>query len=219
MRPIRITMPVLTNDADGICTSQSPVGAGALTLNGVLVSGGVASTTNATAQPVSITSSGNDSGVTFTVVGIGPDGHTVTEAGITGPNTTTVTTTYAYKQVNSVSISGAATGNITVGWEATSGMTTPTIPLDVNQNPFNVTLQFDLRAGTMTVDAEYTLDNPWSTTNGLDVDGVWTVVTGLDDKTADAVSNFAFPVTAVRFRQTVGSATGAAQCTVIQTGL
>ena len=64
MRNLVYTFASLTDDDNGICASQAKVGAGALTLNGALVSGGVASWTDA--QIVTVTSAGNDSGITFT---------------------------------------------------------------------------------------------------------------------------------------------------------
>ena len=67
--------PIVLNGAAGvasansICTSQTPSGAGALTLDGSTVSGGVANL--GSMAYVYITSAGNDSGRTFSVSGYG----------------------------------------------------------------------------------------------------------------------------------------------------
>ena len=68
MQPIvKIVGPLAAADADGICASQTPLAAGALTINGALATGGVA--TIAVPARITITSAGNDSTNTFVVVG------------------------------------------------------------------------------------------------------------------------------------------------------
>lgn len=61
-----------------------------------------------------ITSSGNESGVTYTVTGRDEYGVTVVE-NITGPNATTVQGNKAFKSITSVSASGASAGNVSLG--------------------------------------------------------------------------------------------------------
>lgn len=65
----------------------------------------------------SITSSGNDSGITFTVQGTDYQNKAQTET-ITGPNTTTVNGSSYFKVVASVSASNTGTGSISIGWVA-----------------------------------------------------------------------------------------------------
>ena len=65
MQPISVTVgPLDAADDNGIAQSQTTAGAADLTLNGALVSGGVA--TFDSPRQVIITSAGNDTGVTFT---------------------------------------------------------------------------------------------------------------------------------------------------------
>ena len=99
-------------DRDGICTASTPSASGSMTLNGALVSNFVAHLPSQ--RKVLIYSSGNDSGVTFTVTGKNGVGASISET-ITGPNTTTVYTTKTFLTVTSVLISGAGTGSIEVG--------------------------------------------------------------------------------------------------------
>lgn len=149
MRPIVVTVgPLATADTDGISASQRHGGAfgfalnGALTsgfsatniaqtqavasattltLNGTLVSGGVATLGDLPGKYVTITSSGNDSGITFTVAGInyGPQGqYAVTEV-VTGSNASIVSTTKRFYQVTSITTSAAAAANVSAGTNGT----------------------------------------------------------------------------------------------------
>ena len=80
-----------------------------------------------------------------------------------------------------------------------------------------MSLFHNLTAGTMTVSAQYTMDEVQGVyASGFSNSADWRGVDGLSAVTADAVSNLAYPVTAVRFIQSVGSATGTARQTVIQ---
>ena len=105
----------LTNTVDGTAASGSFVlpGVGATgTVSGAL--GGVAGT-----GKVCIGSTGNDTGITFTIIGTDIFGNTQTENAITGPNAaanTDVQSTLLYKTITSVVASGALTGAITVGY-------------------------------------------------------------------------------------------------------
>ncbi len=125
-------------DTNGICASQTTSAAANLTLNGALcitvngnsiyapALGSVLAITadGAWARKIGITSSGNDSGITFTVTGTDVDGKALSET-ITGPNAGTVYTTNStaanFKSVTKIATSGATTGNITVGTAAVAG--------------------------------------------------------------------------------------------------
>lgn len=214
MRPVLIDFGVLTNDPNGICEDQTTAGAGSLTLDGALVSDGVA--TAAHAQIVVVEGAGDNSGIDFTITGTDANSNAVSET-IDGANNGKAKTTKHFLTVTGVSADGAVTGNVEVGWEAADGAVSQSIPMDVKQTPFNTSLFFDLTAGTMTVSAQYTEYGPFdSYTNSFDHDATWREATGLSGETADKVTNVAFPVQAIRFLQSVGSATGAATCRVIQ---
>lgn len=114
-----------TFDADSIAQSQTPGGAGALTLNGALVSGGVAYLPSPPApQRVYVTSAGDDSGVTFTVVGTiyTLNGPIAVSEVVTGADTSTVATSLLFSTVSSVTISGAAAAAVTVGHSGAATM-------------------------------------------------------------------------------------------------
>ena len=105
----------LTNTVDGTAASGSFVmpGVGATgTVSGAL--GGVAG-----AAKVCIGSTGNDTGITFTIIGTDLFGNVQTEGAITGPNAaanTDVQSTLLYRTITSVVASGTLTGNITIGY-------------------------------------------------------------------------------------------------------
>jgi hypothetical protein len=103
--------------ANNICASQSPGGAGNLTINGALATGGVAYLGQPT--QVYITSAGNDSSRTFTVYGTSySDGGTGIYAQVetvTGANASVVQTNSKFFTVTRVAISGASAAAVTVG--------------------------------------------------------------------------------------------------------
>jgi len=89
-----------------------------------------------------------------------------------------------------------------------TGATAP-IPMDVNQNPFNVGMGVVVSAtGTYTV--EHTFDDIWDTT----VTPTWYPNTGLTAQTANKDGNYAFPVSAIRLNAAAN--TGSITLTVIQ---
>ena len=74
------------------------------------------------AQTVTVTSSANNSGITFTVVGKDADGAAQTSAATTGPNADTVNIAGTWTEVTSITASGAITTQIEAG--VTGGATT-----------------------------------------------------------------------------------------------
>jgi hypothetical protein len=112
MRPITVTVgPLVAASANAICLSQTP-SAGALTLNGALASGGVA--TLDTARRVRITCTGNESAKTFTITGTSWSGGSQSEI-LAGANASTSQSVLDYKTVTSITISATAANALTVG--------------------------------------------------------------------------------------------------------
>jgi len=149
MRPIQIvTTSFPTADDDYLATSQSLAGAGFLTL--------VASTITPP-RFVTITSAGDDSGITFTIVGVGPNGETQTET-ITGPDTDVVTSTKTFAFVESIFASGATDDDVEAG-VAQSGYS-QWIPLDIYV-PNQVTTISATVSGTIDYSIQYTNEDPF----------------------------------------------------------
>lgn len=110
-RPGTFTLTPVAADADGVCQSQTPVGAGNLTINGALATAGVATFS----QParVSITTTIDDSARTFTITGTDRFGNALVEA-VTGPTTTTNSTSN-FATITQIAVDAATAGAITVG--------------------------------------------------------------------------------------------------------
>lgn len=216
MRPQVITTSVLTNDADGIAQAQQTPGAQDLTLNGVLVSGGVA--TAAMAQKVVLDSAGNLSGVNFTITGTNADGAAISEVKA-GPNTTPTTSVKYYKTVSSIAVSGAVGTNVTAGWRVDDGFCTQSVPVNWRQVPFNLTITAQLVAGTGTFGAQWTADGPQdSYTESFSTTAAWFDATGLDkdSNTATGTSTLSNHVRGVRGIATVGDASTVIKYTILQ---
>lgn len=103
-----------TVNANGIALSQTP--SGALTLNGSLATAGVA--TLPAQQPITITSAGNDSGITFKITGTDYGGSAVSES-LAGANVGVATSALQYSAVTSIVASGATAAAVTAGTAVT----------------------------------------------------------------------------------------------------
>ena len=211
MQPIVKTVgPLATASANSIALSQTPAGAGALTINGALASGGVA--TIAVPARITIASVSNDSGKTFIVVGTDHSGNSITET-ITGPNATSVTSVLTYRTVNSVTISAAAAGAITVG-NSQSG-SSPSIALDPWAFP-QVAIQCSV-TGTVNYTVQQTLDNPNDPVNPIARTSMQWVDhpdTNLVAATATKQGNYGYAP--LFMRVVINSGSGSVRMTVIQ---
>ena len=74
------------------------------------------------AQTVTLTSSANNSGITFVVVGKDANGDSATSAATTGPNSGNVSVAGTWTEITSITASGSITTDISAG--ITSGATT-----------------------------------------------------------------------------------------------
>ncbi len=74
------------------------------------------------AQTITLTSSANNSGITFVVVGKDANGDAATSAATTGPNSGNVSVAGTWTEVTSITASGSITTDISAG--ITSGATT-----------------------------------------------------------------------------------------------
>lgn len=113
-RPVTLSYTLIDpSDTDCIAEAQQLVGAGNLTIDGVLASSGSVSFTGGGYQ-IAITSAGNLSALTFTVTGTDGEGRSISDA-IAGPNSNTVETTKYFKTVTQIAVDGAVGTNVTVG--------------------------------------------------------------------------------------------------------
>lgn len=192
-------------DADGVCASQSP-GAGAIVLNGALVSGGVATFNEA--QLVRLTSAGNDSGITFTFIGTDADGNAQSQT-VAGTSASNSDTTKYFKTITSITKSGATAGAIVVGNLIAS--VSKTLWLDTSINPFNVSLNAELVSGTATFGAEIT----YGDNNAYP--SLWVAHATIAAKTATFAGTQTNPIPAIRLALTASSS-GVVRLRAIQAG-
>lgn len=205
MRPARIYMLPRALDADGIATAQTLAGAEAVSLDGALVVDGVAvihqtGTDSAGrayslhGQVVTVASVGNDSGITFTIVGKDQDRQDRTYV-LTGANAGTATATGYWSEVSSVTSSGATAADITVG--ITTASSSPTVVLD-HYSASGIALGVIL-GGTATYTVQHTFQDTsaqvWKDGYSWDaLDGTWINHDSADlvAATATADGNYAF---------------------------
>lgn len=134
MQPQRYSYAFLASDFDGVALAQTPGGAGNLTLNGTMVSGGVATFTYA--RFIGIDCAADETDRTFTVYGTDWRGVSISEA-ITGADQNVAVGTTYFKTVTRIATTGAGSGNVTAG-PSFKGAWQP-VPLDTWANPFHVT--------------------------------------------------------------------------------
>lgn len=179
MQPITVTVgPLDAADDNGIAISQTTLGPANLTLNGALVTGGVAILD--APRRVIITSAGNDSGITFTVTGTTYGGHTVSEI-VNGASGGAATTTVDFATVTRIrasgatSISGVIAGTNGVAgsrWVRLDGWAFPQTAIQCNAS------------GTVNYTVQVCLDDPNSPTDPVSIPNM----TWLNTNDSDAVS-------------------------------
>lgn len=152
--PQVVTKSLVAASANNIALSQSPGGAGALTLNGATVTGGIAILD--TARRVLITSGGNDSGKIFTISGFPDDNmNTPISETLAGGNAAAVQSQRDYKRISSIKISAASAGTVIVGTDTVGS--SPWQSVNYNFGPSNVAFGCVV-TGTVNYTIEYTYD-------------------------------------------------------------
>lgn len=204
--PVILSVTATALDADGIAVAQAVAGPGDLNLNGTVGTGAICGA--GIGQIVTVTSAGDDTGITFTIYGTNPTGNAISQT-ITGVSAGAASTTIPFRSVSRVAASGAAAGNVEVGFTAV-GYSRWTC-LNRELMDFLVGIGVAV-SGTVDYDMEVTYDDP----NVTAVPTVF-VPTALDGKTAAAEGSIAVPVFATRLKLNSGS--GTATATVIQGGI
>lgn len=206
---IQTTLAYAAASATNIATSQSP-GAGAITLNGSTVTGGIAVLD--AARRILLTSGTSDTGITFTVRGTNSAGNPLVET-ITG-GATTASTTQDFKTVSSVTHSGSVAGTLTIG---TSGVgSSPWFMIDRDSNSINLGIGVAV-TGTISFTVEYTYDDPNAPYTGT-FPTVFSL-SALSAKTSNTDSSIAFPIFAIRLTQNSFTTTATAKMIVVQSVL
>ncbi len=198
-------------DPNGIVEAIATPDAGAMTLDGAYVSGGVA--TLDYARQLAIASDGADSDKTFTVVGTDADGYALTEV-ITGPASTTVESAGYFKTVSSITLSAQAAGTITIG--TVDEACTQTIPIRWRSENA-ATINVDV-TGTIDFTVQQTFDDvqrPGLPARSAHQNSQWLSITALTTKSADTTATSTVSASAIRLLVNSHSSGGELQMTVI----
>jgi len=111
-----ITIDLDDVDPNGVFEDQTLGGAGNFSLDGAGVSGGVWTSPDGIAKQIGFESTGNISGVTFTVTGFADEaGHLAITEALAGPNNSTVETSNYFYSITSIAASGAVGTNTEAG--------------------------------------------------------------------------------------------------------
>ena len=208
MRPVILSRTLVAGAVGAIAASQTLGGAGALTINGSLASGGVA--TMAAQQNIGISSTGNYSATTFKISGTDSQGRSISES-LAGPNNGTATSVLNYLTVTSITSSTALATAVTVD---TLGVgASQEVPVDRYLNPGNVSVAVEV-TGTINYTVQWTMDDVYAGAPGPFTwfPGQTNVVAASTTQAASIVS----PVSAVRLL--TNSGTGTAKLIVQQSG-
>lgn len=155
MRTVSISKSLAAGVVNGIAQGQSAAAAGNLTLNGTLVTGGVANL--GSQRRVVITSAGNDAGKTATIIGANGTGTPRSEI-ITLGSAAAVVSVNDFLTVGTIAVSGSIASTVTVGTNGTGS--TDWIMPSFHLTPFDVTLDTQV-SGAVTYTIEGTQDNYW----------------------------------------------------------
>lgn len=212
--PVRYIKTLATADPNGIAESQTPLAAGALDLDGILVTAGVADL--GSGRRVLFTFAGADAARSFTVVGTNDAGNVIQEVVVGANSPSTSTSLLDFKTVTSVTIDDASAGAIEVG---TSGVgATPWFNFNYQIATPGLSIAVVV-TGTVNYSVQYTYDDFWSPVRGGEATPIptaWTdsVLTG---ETANGDTVIEAPITG--WRVLINSGTGAVSVTGIQAGI
>ncbi len=192
IKPKRISFTPHAPDDNGICEAQQIAQAGALTLDGADVSGGVASFAAAgdyerVGYQIGIYSAGNLAGVNFTVTGTDANGDALSET-IAGPNNGTAETAGYFRTVTGVSADATVGTDVIVG--TVDEFATATLPVDLYCSQTTIAVNI---GGTIDFTVQEAFERPTAgeTPN-------WINITALATKTADTASTVTDSIGAVR---------------------
>ena len=196
MQPIIVTVgPLASANDEAIAASQNPAGAGYLTLTASPV-------VLDTPRRVIITSAGNDTSFTFTIVGTTFSGQAATEV-VTGANAGIASSVLDFKTVTSIYVSGNA-GSLKVG---TNGVAASRwVRLD-SWADAQTAIQCNA-SGTVNYTVQVTMDDPNDPISPVAVtDVTWLNTSDLDAVTAigDVFTNFDWTPTYTRILLNSGS--------------
>ena len=216
-RPVVTTVTLASAVANGICQVQSLAAAGPLVLNGSLVNPSGVAVLDA-ARQIAIGSSGNDSGITFTVTGTSraETNYASISQTIAGSNGGTAVTTNNFLTVTSITASGPVAGTVTVGTNGNGSG--PWVVWNNFATNFVVGIYGNTMSGAPTWQVDYTYDDVFGTWLPSNVPVVRAIalsaMTGLTGNADGSISGTTVRAT----RLTITAGPGSVQLTQIQQG-
>lgn len=215
------TKSLAAASANNIAASQSP-GAGAITLNGAAVSGGVAtidtasSTNSAIGRRVLITSGASDAGITFTVTGTNGSGNTISDTFAGGA--VTAQSNLDFVTVTNVTHTGSVASTITIGTNGVGSSPWYTVNW-MGKSPLNVAAAVELASGSANYTVEYTFDDPNNLPTGVTVPLAFSDLSPSALVAASATKDGLFNFPFIAMRLTVNSGTGVLRARFVQAGI
>lgn len=233
--PSVVIIQLAASSSNAIALSQTPLAAGALTLNGALVASGVA--TMDAPRRVLISTAGADAARTFTITGTGRasfgaafnGGPVISETVTAIPNGTSKFSVQDFATVTSVTVDAATAGAVTVGTNGTGS--SEWVSDDILRSNWNLAVWVTIVSGSVTYTVEHTPDDvntplPTLTTKpqqfsteprSFSPPGAWPDPT-LNGATTSGVTTFiGQPIMAHRL--TITNGTGQAVMQSIQSGI
>ncbi len=202
MRPVIQSRQLDTAITDGISPSQTPGGAGNLTIDGVFASGGVA--TLDVQRRVIITSAADETARTFTITGTDEQGRVITEA-VAGVDTAAATSVLDFFTITQIAVDAATTGAVAAGTSLVGGSIP--IPIDQYLSPTNIGLATVFGAVAANVTVEHTFDDVFD--GNPSALRTWFITTGWGPAgvSVDTDGNYAAPPRATRMLTNSGIGT------------
>lgn len=183
----RKTLTVSAASTNGVAASQTPSGAGDLTLASTTVT-----LPNQGQRPQIVPGATNLAARTLTFYGTDYTGRTQSIA-VTGPNAANYTIPLTFASLTRVAIDGAAGGAFSVGWAAEADL--QPLPLDTRYAPTDVGFACQITSGTPTYTARLTMADVQDAS--LNPGGyVWFNHPIVVSQTANQTGNFGKPVVA-----------------------
>lgn len=201
-----LTLSLVAAVANGVALSQAGTAATALTLNGSLVTGGVAKFD--VPRRIGITSAGNDSAINFTIVGTNYSGNKQTEV-LAGANIGTAQTVRDFATVTSITPSGNTAANITAGTTSVAS-TAPYVCDAIAIAQISVA---NIVSGVVNYTIEETFDDFSPNWDIYTVPPTW-FATGMANETTNSTGTLNSPANMVRL--TINSGTGSVTTRIIQ---
>lgn len=212
-----ISLYYTTYDVDAISVAQTMAAAGYLTIDGILLDGpNIVPRTvqfNYFQRPVAITSSGDDSGVNFTVTGEDFNGNVISET-LAGANADVAVTTTLFSRVTSIYVDGATDGDVEIGLDTTG--VSWLIPIDYRNQTIKYLSTFNV-TGTVNYTFNFTGDDVYNTPYD---DIHWVAVgAGTTAATTDQTATSITPVTAFEVVINSSSDPGELDVRIVESGI